>query len=387
MAYIPPHKRNLKDLERPRPTPDSLIPQFKRNVNLRGQKIIYVNDAISRWFAFGLDDHNQLLSTIHLEPVLGEFIGERPLMLVNSCIQNSEQEGTRWLSMAENILPDILSSFENFVTDMKCNNLPEVMKPTLVARFGKIHFRGSPLVSLESVKGNQVTETMLRNLRRSFNTNVHASYIEKIMNEVVPKIGFDFEQKKEIYHVKLSHGKRPTQTISCKCSLKEDEAKLQLNKVEFNQERYMVVDISCLNKNMDLRLMLCTKKILTSLSDEEMSAITSLIESAVIDSNVKGGLRWPINKSSYGFGDNRYSVVGVWHTTSSCYQSRSARLKLRQADRFDFRTTTGEASNEVILKLKGIVSGLEKAEASSLSDMLKEELSLMWDNFLNFEME
>ncbi|GLT59707.1 hypothetical protein SLA2020_325120 [Shorea laevis] len=390
MAYIPPHKRNLKDSERSRPTAESLVLRFKRNVILSSDKIVYANNAISKWLAFGLDDNNQLPSNVHLEPVSVESVGEKPLMLVNSnVIDNDEVEGKRWLSISENVLPDLLSSFEIWKADKEHKDLEEVMKATLVARIGKIHFRGSPLVSLESVRGNQVTETTLRNLKRSFCTDVHASYMEKIMHEVVPKIGLDFEQKKDIYHVKLSHSRRPSATISCRCSLREGEAKLELKKVELNKERYMVEDISCLNKSLDLRLMLCTRRILTSLTAVETNCIKNLIDSAVLDPGVKGGLRWPMGKLSHGFGDNKCTVIGVWHTIATTYRSPSVRLKLRSADRFDFRTATGEATSEVTLKLKGIASGPQgqKAETTSISDMLKEDLKLIWDNFLDHEMK
>ena len=86
-----------------------------------------------------------------------------------------------------------------------------------------------------------------------------------------------------------------------------------------------------------------------------MQSIGNLIDSAVLDPDMKGGLRWPLGKASTG---NRYSVVGVWHTTATAYQSSSIRLKVRYADRFDFRTGYGETSKEVVLKLKGMVSGL-----------------------------
>ena len=64
MAYIPPHKRHSKDSERPSPTPEVLVPQFKRNFNLRSSKhnvdrsgkIVYADQAISRWLLAGLDD-------------------------------------------------------------------------------------------------------------------------------------------------------------------------------------------------------------------------------------------------------------------------------------------------------------------------------------------
>jgi len=90
--------------------------------------------------------------------------------------------------------------------------------------------------------------------------------------------------------------------------------------------------------------------------DEEMESIRNLINSAVLDPDVKGGLRWPLGYASSG---NRFSVVGVWHTIAKAYKSPSRRLKVRHADRFDFRTSTGEASRDVSLKVKNIVSLLQ----------------------------
>ncbi|GMP68002.1 hypothetical protein CsSME_00027776 [Camellia sinensis var. sinensis] len=51
-------------------------------------------------------------------------------------------------------------------------------------------------------------------------------------NEVVPKIGLDFEEEKELYQVKI----------------------------ELNNVRHLVLDISCLDRDLDLRLMLFTKR-------------------------------------------------------------------------------------------------------------------------------
>ena len=96
MAYIPPHKRHSKDSERPTPTPESLVPLFKRNVQLkapksnadRSGKIIYSNYALSRWFTVGLDDGNGDASAVHLKPVSFEPIerktGEKPVILMKS---------------------------------------------------------------------------------------------------------------------------------------------------------------------------------------------------------------------------------------------------------------------------------------------------------------
>lgn len=45
-----------------------------------------------------------------------------------------------WVSIAENVLEDLLSSFENVKNDMKCPKLEQV-KPSLVARVGKVLFQ------------------------------------------------------------------------------------------------------------------------------------------------------------------------------------------------------------------------------------------------------
>ncbi|XP_039045464.1 uncharacterized protein LOC120185265 isoform X2 [Hibiscus syriacus] len=128
--------------------------------------------------------------------------------------------------------------------------------------------------------------------------------------------------------------------------------------------------------------MLTHKRILSSMTEDEMQSIQNLIDSAVLDPDEKGGLRWPFGKASSG---NRYNVVGVWHTMSSAYENSSIRLKVRHADRIDFRTTYGEASKEVFLKLKGIVSGLMDVETKGILDLLEDNLSLIWQHFLRCE--
>ena len=87
-----------------------------------------------------------------------------------------------------------------------------------------------------------------------------------------------------------------------------------------------------------------------------MHSIRNLINSAVLDPEVKGGLRWPMGLANSG---NRYCVIGVWHTKVKSYKSQSLRLKIRHADRFDFKTATGEATMEITLKLKKIVSEMQ----------------------------
>ncbi|XP_034911685.1 uncharacterized protein [Populus alba] len=398
MAYIPPHKRHSKDVTRAPPIPETPHPQFQRKMNLRAStsrkdksgKIVYAEHAISKWFAVGLDDDELFPPYIHLEPISLECverkIGEKPLVLVNSIVTEEdskpERNGSRspWEIIAENVQQELLSSFEILKNEMDDQG-SEKVKPTLVARLGKFLFHGSHSMGLESVNKIQVEEAILRQLRRSLHTDIPSSYMENIIDGVVPAIGVDFEEEKEVYTVKLSDNTRPDATVLCRCIVLENK-KLQLYKVELNQVRQMVIDVSCLDKNLDLRLMLYTSRILTSLTDEEMNSLKDLINSAVLDSDMKGGLRWPLGEEASSGG--RYSVIGVWHTVTKAYESSSFRLKLRDGDAYDFRTGIGETPREIYLKLKRIVTEMQErgAESDSISKMLEDSLKLIWDKFL-----
>ncbi|CAN1233652.1 hypothetical protein LINPERPRIM_LOCUS3972 [Linum perenne] len=327
---------------------------------------------MSRWFAVGLDDHHQFPPHIGLEPISVESIqrgeGEQRLILVNKHPSEESDElvakkhlRNPWEVIAADVLKDLLSSFQILKTEIEAQRL-KVIKPTLVARFGKILFREGPSQNLGAL-GNDQLANALMNSKRSFYTNLPSSYVDSIMDQVVPSIGLDFEEQKDLYHVKLSDSRQPDATLSCKCTLGKDK-KLQLHKVELNQVRQMVMDISCLDKDLDIRLMLCSKRILTALPDDDMKSIRELIDSAVVDAEVKGGLKWPLGKKHSG---DRYSVVGVWHTVHKAYSNESLRLKVRDADRFDFMKGTGEATKEAYLKLKGVVS--ETSQASLLGFM------------------
>ncbi|XP_004302123.1 PREDICTED: uncharacterized protein LOC101302665 [Fragaria vesca subsp. vesca] len=397
MAYIPPHKRNSNEAERPVLTPDKLAPLFMRNVNVRssksnnkwGSKIIYADHAISKWWAVGLNDDTRFPSSVNLKPISSETIehriGEKPLALRNSDLDDGNEvqldlPKSPWVYIAKNVVEDLLVSFENVKEEVKSPKL-EGLKPALVARVGKILFHRTPSVTLESL-GENLTTAMLKNWKKtSFYANVPVSYTEKIVNEVVPNIGAAFESEKDIYQVKLADSTKPDSTLSCKCSVKD--GKLQLYKVELNQVRFMLMDMSIPNKNLDLRLMLNMKRVLTSQTDDEMQSIRDLVDSAITDPDVKGGLRWPLEKTSSG----KYNVIGVWHVRAKAYKNQSLRFKVRHADRFDFITSSGEASWETSLRLKKVVSELneEKVDVSSVTEMLEEDMKFIWDNFLTCE--
>ncbi|KAL2555394.1 hypothetical protein Fot_00133 [Forsythia ovata] len=377
MAYVPPHKRHSKggaggpsSSPSPTPPPETVNPNLKRKRNFNskdiadrgvGKSIVYAENARSKWFAVGLTDDTLLPIMTRLEPVSLESYerksGEKPLTLVlcdhhlkESCEDGSVFLAIPWAFVAETVKQDLLWSFQKVKENMQCCEFEKV-KPTLVARFGRILFHGNRSFSLESISGKSVPESTLKQLKKSFYTNVPPLYMEYITNEVVPKIGFDLEGELELYHVKL------------------------------NQVRHMVADISCLGKNLDLRLMLRTKRTLIALKDEEIENIKCLIGSANLDSEVKGGLRWPLGKQSSG---DQYTVVGVWHTNGKTFMNSSMRLKVRHADRFDFRSSAGEVTREVILKMPGIIPQLHE-QTDLAMEMLKENLKLIWTYFLCYD--
>ncbi|KAK4851495.1 hypothetical protein QYF36_015704 [Acer negundo] len=238
---------------------------------------------------------------------------EKPLVLVNNHPppKENDDEGestisnTRSESVAVNVWPDLLSSFEIVRNKMESKEFDKG-KLAMVARFGKILFHGSP------------------------------------------SIGVDLVEEKNIYHIKLSDKTQPGSALICKCGIKEDK-KLELHKVKLKPIRQMVVDVSCIDKNLDLRLALYTKRTISALTDNEMHSIRNIVDSSILDPEVKGGLRWPFGKAS--------------------------------------STSDREATFEVALKLRRMVSDLqeEKVETDSIFDMFKGNLRMIWDHFLCYD--
>ncbi|KAK3441912.1 hypothetical protein EUGRSUZ_B02178 [Eucalyptus grandis] len=398
MAYIPPHKRHSKEGGGASRPPTSLVWQFKKGLNSRSPnskahlsgRIEHADTATYRWLAVGLgDDGDRLPSSVFLKPVSIEWgPGEKQLALTKSCTVKDDDETGRdnrkkpWEHIAETVMQDLLCSFEVLRSEIKDQSMGEI-KPTMVARFGKVLFRGSPSFPVETC-GDMVTvtEASLKGLKRSFYAYLPSSYVENVTGKVIPDIGLSFEGEKGVYHVELSDKSRPGATICCKCIVHEAEQRVKLYKVELGQVRHLVVDVSCLNKDLDMRLMLRTKRIWTAISENEKNSIRDLVTSAVLDSSVKGGLRWPLEKASSG---DRYSVIGVWHTISSTYRNSLMRLKVRHAERFNLRSSQEEVSEEITLKLNGMTSELhgQSLDTNSISDLLKDAIKMMWEHFLS----
>lgn len=264
----------------------------------------------------------------------------------------------------------------------------ELVKLSLVARVGKVLFQcqpGESPVSLDTLRqaakaGEDGSKSQLHKL---FYTNVPIECIDAMEQSMVRRMGLEFDSSKEHYHVKVFDKHRSDSTMSCKCTMGED-GKLAIHKVELNQVRHLLEDISCLFKDLDLRLALCRKRILKNFDSEVENAIKSLVSAAIIDPDVKGGLRWPLGKESVG---ERFSIVGVWHTNYKAFRNETMRLKLRHADRFDHRSSSGEVADEVTFKLTGMSRKLEDGdlEENSLKEMLESAVQTVWDNALNYE--
>ncbi|XP_004237499.1 uncharacterized protein [Solanum lycopersicum] len=387
MSYIPPHKRHTKGSPSPEPTPapESVLPALRKSLNFKRKENIrleirYAHGAVRKWFPVGLTHFSSL---VNLQPLsIHQKSNENPLRLVLMQGCNGGTNDEPWRLVAKNVMEDLLLSFQHVKSVMEESNMEEESKPSLVARFGRILFHGISAKSQESLNSNLLKETTLRQMRKSFYTSVPLSYMEYIRNLAVEKLDLQYVEEKELYYVKLSDNMRADSTVTCKCTVVKDQEKIQLHKIELNQVRNMVADMSCPGKSLDLRLMLNTKKIMTGLSDEEINEIKSLIGSAVLDSEVKGGLRWPFGEDSSG---SRYAVTGVWHTTAKSYGNSSIRLKLRHADRYDFRSSTGEVAQEVNLKMSGILSQLqeETIDENLVLKMLEDNLKLIWDHCLD----
>ncbi|XP_072962935.1 uncharacterized protein [Typha angustifolia] len=405
MAYIPPHKRHSKTSDTATPIPDSLSPRFKQTLTLSGGnrrrnhsasssssaspqagKIHYAAHSISRWWS----SPTGIPESFRLEPFSCELIernsGGKPLILAcgGGEAEFGEEGEMPWVEIARRIETDIVAAARRAREEV-VDSRGEEVKMSFVARFGKVLFHGDSSVCLNSIKkAASAGEGTKNRVHKTFYTNVSDEYVKDIERLVIKKVGLEFALEKEHYHVKVLDKHQPDSTISCKCTVQKD-GKLKAYKIELNQVRHMVVDISCLYKDLDLRLMLVTKKMLKNLDDEVENGMNKLISSAVIDSDVKGGLRWPLGQES---ATERFNIIGVWHTKYKLFRCQTLKLKVRHADRFDYRTSTGEVANEVTLTPTEIGDQLRSGnlETSNLADMVQAALKMIWGNFLSYTM-
>ncbi|PIA29950.1 hypothetical protein AQUCO_05800199v1 [Aquilegia coerulea] len=353
------------------PAAAALSFSVQRKLKLNSKKVEGVSEChyiacarhwVSKWFvvsSYDNDDHDQdvqLPFSIHLRDYTCEAIEQlyqkkSKILLFNG---HPEKDGGEfytlkdpWLSIVEKIHEDLFISFQSAKNEM-CKDGPELKVPHFTFRFGKILFHGNPSIHLENVNKSGVVETALNPLKRTYYPNVPKLFVEAILNEFVQNIGLEFEEETEYYHVKVYDKCRPRTAISCRCTVNHAVGELDLNEIELNKLRHLTADISCLDKSLDLRLMLSSKRTVISLNDDVKHSLNNLLKSAVIDSEVRGGLRWPPGKESV---DDRFFVIGSRHTKDKTFKNSWIRLKIRQADQFDFRTSTAEFTDESSVRM------------------------------------
>ncbi|KAE9619074.1 hypothetical protein Lalb_Chr02g0149331 [Lupinus albus] len=194
MSYVPPHKRQSNDKDKPSPSPELPPPpppphtHFKHNPitkssNSRSRsqkkinKIIYADHAISKWFFVDLN-HHDFPSFLKLHPISLDSLQhqhiEKPHILICTHThlpqpQVGSQEKKPWEVVADKALQNLIQCFEYVRAEMEVQDLEQV-KPTLVARLGKILFHGAPSATQEEIRQSLADGTMARQLKRTFYT-------------------------------------------------------------------------------------------------------------------------------------------------------------------------------------------------------------------------
>ncbi|KAH9295359.1 hypothetical protein KI387_038947 [Taxus chinensis] len=158
-----------------------------------------------------------------------------------------------------------------------------------------------------------------------------------------------------------------------------DGKQLELKKIELGPFGYVVADISCLNKLIDLRLIVLTEVYLklTELREEIKECIEGIVKSACIEESAKGGLHWPLGDSAR----NSFKVVTSMHYNVTTIVAESWNVKFQRANRAEFETSSGRVTNEVNVKLKKITKHLRDQrpwEEDKIMNILEDILKWFW---------
>ncbi|MCL7037187.1 hypothetical protein MKW94_005721 [Papaver nudicaule] len=412
--YIPPHKRQLKDgakaLAGSSLNSRSLAHTFQQQLNLSGsfnsescssesvrrRMYLHPKSCVSRFFIVDStkeEEHQNpgsvRLNRISSDSILYDKVGSSPYILVSSCKKTGTDKLKRnssienpLISVAEQILPNLLA-FRRMRVEASGYKEFKEGEIRLVARFGQILFHGTPSLNIDTLRDRSELEASLSGIRRSFDTHIPKSFPESVLNVVVPEIGVELEEEKEYYYVRVIDKSCLDVSFTCKCTT-TGVGGLELRKIEANHVRHMIVDIACVEKDLDLRFMLSTRNFVPEASDEEKHGLEKLIKSAVVDGNEKGGLRFPLGYESL---EGRYRVVGIGHTTMRAFKNSSIKIKFTESDRYEFNTSTAEVTNHVVLIMNGITEILKEnnLETDQLARMLEDTMKLLWDYFLRLE--
>ncbi|XP_078156365.1 uncharacterized protein LOC144552128 [Carex rostrata] len=381
MSYVPPHKRPSNRNPTPTPVPSSLNPKpFASPRHRQHQKprsIPFSPRLIARWYVTSTES---LALVPYDSEVIERKYGSKPLTVKGADEAGLVEEERGVLrGIVEQVARDLIKAVQHAKEESGSGDV----KLFVMARVGKVLFGGDPSVCLDSIMKFLKCEGELNKLqaRKTFYTTVSEEYIREVEQLLVDKCGFKFVRAKERYYIRVIDKRQPDLIMSCKCMALHDSG-LELYKVEHIPLRHMVTDISCLSKNFDLRIMLNAKRAVKNLDADVAEGINQLISAAVIDPEVKWGLRWPLGKESAA---DRFVIVGVWHTEETILNRDKIRVNMRQVNRFDYLSSTDEDSNEISLKLIGLSEQLTEDHLceGSIVDTIQEVVALFWDNLLS----
>ncbi|KAI3910732.1 hypothetical protein MKW92_015063 [Papaver armeniacum] len=379
-AYVPPHKRYSKDGDdnnRPLPT------QFQMNVGEsstskdRARKRGFVLNMPNAIFMSFMESDDDDIS------FQWELVDGYICRLSSSFGHRGFAKNTPWVSITERIRSELLASFANVRSAMDLGEAGVAVKPTFVARIGQMLLLDPDNITTTTITSKSEAETAAAHVKKEFCTNLPDAYMEAILGGVARKIVADFHHSKEYYQMLVSDKGDPKSAIIIKCQIISGELKIQ--KIEKNHKRCFIANVKCLDRDLDLRLRLGIKRDLTTaLKDdsEELKALKHFVDSAILDGSVKGGLRWPLGKEHSS--DGRYSVVKTFHSTVKTFKNSSIKLRLINADWFNFFLSDGEVENELVLDMKGINDMLidRMLDMEPAIERLQETLKLVWNHLL-----
>ncbi|XP_078156368.1 uncharacterized protein LOC144552131 isoform X1 [Carex rostrata] len=266
MSYVPPHKRPSNRNPTPTPVPSSLNPKpsfaSPRHRHHQSSRLIpFSPHLISRWYATSTE-------SLALVPYDSEVIerknGSKPLTvnLTDGAVLVEEEERGVLRGIVEKVARDLIEAVQHTKEEARSGDV----KLQVMARVGKVLFRGDPSVCLDSIIKAPTSEGELNKLqaRKTFYTTVSEEYMREVEQLLVDKCGFKFVTAKDRYYIRVIDKCQPDLIMSYKCMALHDSG-LELYKVEHNPQRHMVTDVSCLSKKFDLQIMLNTKRSLKNL--------------------------------------------------------------------------------------------------------------------------
>ncbi|OWM63210.1 hypothetical protein CDL15_Pgr010610 [Punica granatum] len=142
-----------------------------------------------------------------------------------------------WVRIAEAVMQDLLPSAVSVRTEIEGNvqHSDEIKLKFVVRNISRHKF----MIKVETFRRrgppskDSVSEASSSLYNINFRTDVLASYVKSVTDNVTPKIGAKSEDIKDIYLVKLADKSRLDVTVICKCRVVKEEKRLELHKATY----------------------------------------------------------------------------------------------------------------------------------------------------------